>query len=471
MEAHLRRRELLLGAGAGAAALAVPSWAHGQLPVPVPLPLDPQTYPQGGLRPELVTVTEHGFAAWWRTEEPADTTVRLGREGGRMREITLGRGVRVHAATVQGLRPGTRYRYELSSNGRVLASSGDNPGRFRTLESPGGRRLARIAVLNDLHVGEKCSGTATNLGETSVPPCFSAPDYAARMVGAAVRSIRRVNPDLVIANGDLTDRGRPDDIRRALKLLRRLRIPVLITRGNHDRVLPGAKECGEDGDCLRTFAFPKRAPGDHALTSVRRVGRRLTVIGLDSCDPQTGEGRLDLGGQIEFLDRQLTIARRERRRAIVAFHHPVTIAAISTALPPVTFGVGMEQGGKDCLDVLARHPHVDLVLHGHTHRNYVSYDERNPHRLPFLENGAVKEYPGGFGLITLRERGLTRTYHRMTEPFCRGWNRTSAQQYHGRHPDYTLGPLTARAFTSSRDGRLRPAPTLLGPYDVPAAAS
>ncbi len=473
MAGALRRRELLLGAGAGLAALAVPPWARAQLQLPpgLPLPLDPTTYPQGGLRPELVTVTERGFAAWWRTDEPADTTIRVAREGHALRELTLERGVQVHAATIRGLRPGTRYRYELVSNGQRLASSVDNPGRLRTLESPGGRVLARIVVLNDLHVGEQCSGTATNLDGNSIPPCFSEPDYAARMLAAALRSIRRAGPDLVIANGDLTDRGRPDEVRRAVDMLRRLGIPVLITRGNHDRTLPGAEGCGEDGDCLRTFAFEERAVGDHALTSVRRIGRHLTVIGLDSCDPQTGEGRLDLGNQIEFLDDQLAIARRQRRRAIVAFHHPVTTAAISTAIPPITFGVGPDQGGRDCLAALARHPHVALVLHGHTHRNYVSYDEGNPHDLPFLENGAVKEYPGGFGLITIRDGGLTRTYHRMTEPFCRRWIRISAQQYHGRHPDYTLGPLAARAFVVSRDGSERPPPTVLGPYELPAAAS
>jgi len=462
----VRRRELLIGAGVGAAALGLPRWARAQLPV------DPATFPGGGLRPELVTVSPTGIAAWWRTEAPADTTIRIGPAGGELRELTLARDRTVHAAEVGGLTPGTEYRYELVSDGRAIATSTENPGRFRTLAPPRGRVLARIAVINDLHVGEGCSGTATHLGEESVPPCFSAPEYAARMVAASVRAIRALRPDLVIANGDLTDRGRPDEVRHALAILKRLRLPVLITRGNHDRTFPeAAGECGEDGDCLRELAFPDRAPGEHALTTVARVRRRLTVIGLDSCDPVSGDGRLDLGGQLELLDRELTRARRQRRRAIVAFHHPVTSAANTTTLPPITFGVDRDLGGADCLEILARHPHVDLVLHGHTHRNYVSYDEGNPHRLPFLENGAVKEYPGGFGLITLRERGYTRSFHRMTEPFCREWTATSAQQYFGRHPDYTLGPLSARAFRSTRDGADRPPQTALGPFESPIAGT
>jgi Icc protein len=465
MEARIRRRELLGAAGIGAAALALPSWARAQVPI------DPTTYPEGGLRPELVTVGARSAAAWWPSEEPGDTTLRIGRAGGPLRELTLERGVRIHAAAVNGLEPGAEYRYELVTDGRVMAESTDNPGRFRTLVPPTGRVLARIAVINDLHVGEKCSGTGTTVGGQSVPPCYSVPEYAARMTAASVRAIRASRPDLVIANGDLTDRGRPDEVRHVLRILKRLRLPVLLTRGNHDRTFPETEECAEDGDCLRHFAFPRRKPGDHALTSMRRIGRRVMVIGLDSCDPVTGHGRLDLGGQIEWLDSRLEIARRERRRAVVAFHHPVTRAANNTTIPPLTYGVDREKGGAECLEVLARHPHVALVVAGHTHRNYVSYDEGNPHPLPFLENGAVKEYPGGFGLITLRERGYVRTFHRMTEEFCREWNETSARQYFGRHPDYTLGPLSARAFVVGRDGEGRPPATALGPYEDPVAGS
>lgn len=246
----LTRRQLLARAGAGAGALA--------LPFPLPTRAGVAL---GGLVPELVGVSRTGFEAWWPTSAPADTTVRVARGDGAggVRDIVLAKGNVVHAARVSGLEPGTDYRYELRSGGRVLPASLENPGRLTTLPRLEGKRLARIAVLNDLHVGESCSGTITDVGGASIPPCFSAddfPDYAHRMCKAALREIKAFGPDLLIANGDLTDRGRPTEVDRSLELLRRTKLPLLVTRGNHDRRYhEAAAECGEDGDCLRAKAF------------------------------------------------------------------------------------------------------------------------------------------------------------------------------------------------------------------------
>src|SRR5919106_1411036 len=81
-EARLTRRRALGVAGAGALALALPD----------PLRSVAQSL-EGGLQPELVTVTQRGFAAWWCTAAPADTSVRIARADGRggVRELRLAR--------------------------------------------------------------------------------------------------------------------------------------------------------------------------------------------------------------------------------------------------------------------------------------------------------------------------------------------------------------------------------------------
>src|SRR5918996_1472001 len=219
-EARLTRRQALGVAGTGALALALPE----------PIRSAAQSL-EGGLQPELVTVTQRGFAAWWCTDAPADTTVRIARAGGRVRELRLERRRMVHAARLGGLRPDTEYSYELRSGGRAMPRSSANPGRFHTLPLLEGKRLATIAVLNDMHVGEQCSGTITTLQGESVPPCFSARDYAHRM--------------------------------------------------------------------------------------------SLAAVGLDSCDPESGEGRLDLGGQVAWLDATLGTLRAEGRIPLVCLHHHV----------------------------------------------------------------------------------------------------------------------------------------------------
>ena len=459
--ADLNRREFLTASAAVAAtALIDPGRA---LSVP---------YLDTGLTPELVTVTERGFAAWWPTSEASDTTLRIARaDGSHAREYRLERKQTVHVAALDNLKPDTEYRYELWSGGQRMSRSPENPGRFRTLARPEGKRLATIAVLNDMHVGERCSGTITTVNGQSYPPCFEGGDYAYLMTEAAIEEIRqRDDVDFVVGNGDLSDRGRPNEIARALTLFGQLSVPYRVTRGNHDRVFDAS--CGPDSDCLRAQAFPEQPPGQHALHWVERVGTRTGVIGLDSCDPQTGDGRLDLGGQLEFLDATLSQLKAEGRHAIVAFHHHITYQANGSHPPPLVFGVHLDQGGQACLDVLARHDHVRLVLHGHTHRNYLTYDPQSGPRLPFLENGATKEYPGGYAIVRVHEDALVRTFHRMTAPFCRDWVRTTANQIYGRHAQYTRGSLASRAFVHRYDSALPdPLPSGWGPFNAPSLPS
>jgi 3',5'-cyclic AMP phosphodiesterase CpdA len=302
----------------------------------------------------------------------------------------------------------------------------------------------------------------------SVPPCFTNDrDYGWEMTRAALAEIRALRPDLVIANGDLTDRGRPDEIARALELLRATRRPLLITRGNHDRRFH--EGCPGDGDCLRDQAFPARAQGEHALTSVARVGRRVAVVGLDSCDPESGEGRLDLGGQIPWLDATLGELRAEGRIPLVAFHHHIANQANTSHPPPLTFGVRIDRGAPDALRTIGAHG-VPLVLHGHTHRNYLARDPLAPATW-FLENGAAKEYPAGYALLHLHEDGIVRTFHRATSAFAREWTHTTAQQVWGKQPDYTRGTIESRAFVlrfgDLAGGEGGPVPSLFGPLGVP----
>lgn len=420
----------------------------------------------GGLQPELVSVTNTSAAFWWPTRTPSDTTLRIAGEGERFRTVTVERGATIHAATITGLTPGRRYRYEMVSGGVARPVGIANPGSFTTLTPPRGRLLARIAVVNDIHTGEGCSGTIQTVGSTSVPPCFSAPNYAIRMTSAAVRAIRRAKVDLLIANGDLSDRGRPDEIRSAIAVLKKARVPLVLTRGNHDRLFDG---CTDDRDCLKAAAFPGLPKGRHALTTVRDVGEGLTVIGLDSCDPESGHGDLLHNEQIEFLRTELARAARRGRRVVLCFHHPITPGAILTALPPISFGVEPENGGNALQEVMKGQDHVALVLHGHTHRNYVSYFSGVA--APFVECGATKEYGGAWTLLEVHTDGVVRTSHRLDEPFCRQWIRTTAQEYEGLYPSYTRGPLNARAFVHHYDrGQDVPA-TVDGFLEIPSLSA
>ena len=57
------------------------------------------------------------------------------------------------------------HRYELRSGGRAMPRGLGNPGTFTTLQPPEGDLLATVAVINDMHIGEGCSGTAVTVAD------------------------------------------------------------------------------------------------------------------------------------------------------------------------------------------------------------------------------------------------------------------------------------------------------------------
>lgn len=350
-----------------------------------------------------------------------------------------------HYARVDGLQPGTAYRYELRSDGVAQPTSMTNPGSFTTLTSPPGAHLFDFALLSDVHIGEGCSGTAANapLIGTSLPPCFMAPGYADQMTSADVAEVAQRGIDLTVANADQTSTAKFEEEQTARQILAGLPGTVLIARGNHDR--PGQhtseKRCGTDDDCFVTV-FANGQPG-RVYRSADHGGYHFVI--LDSSD-DTGVGDLTDEMQNVWLARDL--AAHRRMPTFISFHHPVAEYANTYAAPPVVFGVRPDKGGNDFLATVAANPQVVGVLNSHTHRNFNAYAATIGPRTPFVENGAAKEYPGGYSVVSVYEGGWTRSFWRPAScAFCREWTATTSGEYFGQYPGYTLGSVGTRNFT------------------------
>src|SRR3954451_20590298 len=113
----------------------------------------------------------------------------------------------------------------------------------------------RLLHLSDLHFGTS-----------------EAPDVAASLAPL----IERVDPELVVASGDLTHRGRADQHDRAAAFLRSLGRPLLTIPGNHD--IP--------------YTFPARFTSSFAqfervwgTTEPVHATDSLHVVGLNSVRP------------------------------------------------------------------------------------------------------------------------------------------------------------------------------------------
>jgi len=411
--------------------------------------------PAGADQAELVGVTADGFEATWSTPAPGDSTVCVTPQGGGETCTTTERGTTMHRVVVGGLRPGTAHAYRLRTNGRDEARDVFHPGRLRTLTPPPGRHVSTIAVINDLHVGETCSGRLFGVGDLSFPPCNTADRYGARMLEAAGAQIRASGADLVLVNGDLTDAGGADETREAKRLLDGIGVPYAVTRGNHDRPDQGKEDgrCGAAKDCFNAVFRPGETRRV-APVAVEHDGVRYLL--LDGNDP-AGKGDLTDPAQQAWTAREL--ADHRTQRTFVLVHEPPNAYSNEHMLQP-GFGVPLERGGAWLRDLLARHPQVSGVLSGHTHRNFLAYDARTG-RLPYVENGALKEYPAGFMLLRIHEGGWTREFHRVDcDAFCRSWTGVTRNQTFGTQATYVLGQLRSRSFTQVDDcDRLTPPQT------------
>ena len=124
--------------------------------------------------------------------------------------------------------------------------------------------------------------------------------------------IDRVDPELIIATGDLTHRGREEQHQRAADLLRRLGRPVLAVPGNHDiPYTPIAR-------FTRTFEQFER---QWETTEPIYRSNELHVVGLNSVRPWRHQSGGIRQGQLEHAAKNLAEAAPSALRVVVLHHH------------------------------------------------------------------------------------------------------------------------------------------------------
>src|SRR5436305_1436922 len=137
--------------------------------------------------------------------------------------------------------------------------------------------------------------------------------------------IEQVGPELVIASGDLTNRGRRDQHERAASFLNRLRPPVLAIPDNHD--IP--------------YTFPARFTTTWAeferhwqTTEPEYVSTDAHVVGLNSVRPWRHQSGGISDEQLERATAKLLRASNEKLRVVV-LHHQMVGAPWRTRKNPV----------------------------------------------------------------------------------------------------------------------------------------
>ena len=157
-------------------------------------------------------------------------------------------------------------------------------------------------------------------------------------------------PDAVIASGDLTDHGRPDEYNLLREILSALIPPVFVIPGNHDR-----REV-----MLEAFAGADYLPPPDAPFVQYAIDKYpLRLIGLDTSVPGHHHGMM-CEERLRWLD--ATLSARPDSPTLIFMHHP-----------PFRTGVqwmdasGLH-GGRMMENIVRRHRQVVRVACGHIHR-------------------------------------------------------------------------------------------------------
>jgi 3',5'-cyclic AMP phosphodiesterase CpdA len=212
------------------------------------------------------------------------------------------------------------------------------------------------------------------------------------MERAVTALLERVRPELVIASGDLTHRGRRDEHERAARFLRSLGLPVLAIPGNHD--IP--------------YTFPARFTSpwrefERVWETTEPIYRSngLVVLGLNSVRPwrhQSGAlRRAQLRAACELLGEAPQGAFK-----IVALHHHLLGAPWRSTKKPVS----------DRNSVLATlvDSGAQLILAGHIHQAAIS--ERREFEVTAGDvRAVVVSIAPGLGQPRPRRRGEARGLH------------------------------------------------------------
>lgn len=290
--------------------------------------------------PLLLDVSDTSTAIIWMTDAPSDARVELGRR-------TLDRVVvpdedglvpvgTLHRVVIDGLRPGTRYRYRVASR-RVVAMKAYWPDRGGTVESATAefstldplRERTRFAVIADTH------------------------EDAAR-VHDLMKIVANAGVDFVVHAGDSIDHADSaqqvrDGFIAPMSEGLGGRLPMLYARGNHET----------RGAFARELSPWLRAPeGGHSYT--RRDGPvRFFVV-------DTGEDKPDGTQVYAGLNAMRQYRARELARFRAALGQPDADAAFRVALahqqdwgwtgtPAATWSQAANAG------------RVDLMIAGHEH--------------------------------------------------------------------------------------------------------
>ncbi|MCB0986449.1 MAG: metallophosphoesterase family protein [Acidimicrobiales bacterium] len=321
-------------------------------------------------------------------------------------------------ATLDGLPPGRSI--DIVASGPAVPTP--IVTRTRTMPPLPGEELARIGTISDLHLG------AVNFGHRGTLREHPTPDTAhpRRCTDAALRATTRWGAEVVVAKGDLTNRGQIHEWREYADLVHAASVPIIGVPGNHDRAFRNGLA---PEDAARAFGLTLASP----LHVVDGAGYRLVLV--DSTTGGHNHGRLDAVAD----DAVTAVAETEPGSvALVFLHHQLHRWPVREVWP---VGVGRLESRR-FMEAVARTGTRCMVSSGHTHRH-----RRWEHReVTATQVGSTKDYPGVWAGYVITDRAVRQVVHRVTEPDCLRWTEFTRRAAGGTWRWVAPGLLPSRCF-------------------------
>lgn len=218
---------------------------------------------------------------------------------------------------------------------------------------------------------------------------FGRVDYV--VVGALIKKIHEIAPDVTVVSGDLTQRARSHQFKEASRFLRALPpCPQIVVPGNHDVPLYNVFD---------RFASPLEKYKKYITADLRPfyADDEIAVIGVNTARSLTIKGGRINEQQIEWI-RARMCPTDENLVKILVTHHPFDVPE-----------------GEDEGDIVGRAPRAmrtlaecgaDVFLAGHLHVSHISH---TAHRYKIKGHSALVIQAGT--ATSTRERGEENSFN------------------------------------------------------------
>lgn len=293
---------------------------------------------------------------------------------------------------------------------------------FRTLPRPSGQLRSRFATVNDVHFGEVEAGHLEGHEDGPIlrlpPDAIPFPETMNR--AAAAEMAATAGLDAIVVKGDLTNDGTPQEFADFEACYR---VPfgdrLHVVRGNHDAY---------------------RGQDDYAGDQwIELPGAAIAL--LDTAVPFAANGNLS-AAQLDWLDAG---AAASTVPVIVMGHHQQWVGGRRS---PDYFGI-VPDASEGLSAVMMRRPAIVAYTAGHTHRHRVRWIDE---RLPSIEVGCVKDFPGTWAEYRVYDGGILQVVHRISSPGALAWSeqcRVLYSDFGVDYASYAMGQLEDRCFAIS----------------------